>query len=91
MLDPFAGSGTSIVSAHKYGFKAIGFENVDKYVDYANNRILKNYYDSGKWISTIIPHECEICKELYNSKESVEFEQLDEESVEHLAQLLYTE
>lgn len=46
VLDPFMGSGTVAISAIKHGFRWLGFELLDEYVDMANNRI-KNFYDDN--------------------------------------------
>ncbi len=47
---------------------------------------LKSYYDSGKWIEKITPHECHLCKLLYENKDK-EIEELDEDLVDHLRQI----
>jgi len=39
ILDPFIGSGTTAIAAHKTGRKYIGFELSDEYFDIAQNRI----------------------------------------------------
>ncbi len=39
ILDPFLGSGSTIVSAYKSGKKGIGFELSKEYIQLANNRI----------------------------------------------------
>jgi DNA modification methylase len=39
VLDPFAGSGTTIIAAMKEGFKGIGIEKESQYVKICNNRI----------------------------------------------------
>jgi DNA modification methylase len=39
LLDPFAGSGTTILAAKQLGFNAIGIEKENEYVEIANNRI----------------------------------------------------
>lgn len=39
LLDPFAGSGTTILAAHKLGIKAIGIEKQQEYCDIANARV----------------------------------------------------
>ena len=41
VLDPFIGSGTTGVSAKKHKRKWIGFDNIEEYVDFANERIEK--------------------------------------------------
>lgn len=44
IIDPFAGSGTTLVACHKLNRKYIGFEKEEEYVGYANERLndLKN-------------------------------------------------
>lgn len=42
ILDPFAGSGTTILAAKQLGFNAIGIEKEKEYVEIADNRIIKN-------------------------------------------------
>jgi site-specific DNA-methyltransferase (adenine-specific) len=39
LLDPFAGSGTTILAAHKLGLKAIGIEKQPEYAEMAKSRI----------------------------------------------------
>jgi site-specific DNA-methyltransferase (adenine-specific) len=39
LLDPFAGSGTTILAAHRLGMKAIGIEKQQEYCDIANARV----------------------------------------------------
>jgi site-specific DNA-methyltransferase (adenine-specific) len=39
LLDPFAGSGTTILAAHKLGIKCIGIEKQQEYCDIANARL----------------------------------------------------
>ncbi len=39
LLDPFAGSGTTILAAKRLGFNAIGIENQKEYCDIANARL----------------------------------------------------
>lgn len=39
LLDPFAGSGTTIVAAHRQGFKAIGIEKQPEYCEIARGRL----------------------------------------------------
>lgn len=39
LLDPFAGSGSTIVAAHELGLKAIGIEKNEEYVEIAKTRI----------------------------------------------------
>ena len=47
VLDPFMGSGTTIISAIKKGYNYIGFDKFQEYVDLSNDRI-KNYLDNIK-------------------------------------------
>ena len=42
VLDPFAGSGTSLVSAKRLGRKYIGIELSQKYCDIANERLAQD-------------------------------------------------
>ena len=46
LLDPFAGSGSTIIAAHQLGVKAIGIEKQAEYVEIANKRL--EYYKSFK-------------------------------------------
>jgi site-specific DNA-methyltransferase (adenine-specific) len=39
LLDPFAGSGTTVLAAHKLGLKCIGIEKSQEYCDIANARV----------------------------------------------------
>jgi hypothetical protein len=41
VLDPFAGSGTTLVAARLEGFRAIGFEREAEYVEVARGRVLR--------------------------------------------------
>jgi len=53
VLDPFAGSGTSLVSAKKYGREYIGIEKEKEYVDLSANRLSSTEEikrDSGKTV-----------------------------------------
>lgn len=45
VLDPFCGSGTTIISALKHGHNYLGFEKFNEYVDMSNERIRK--YEEG--------------------------------------------
>ena len=58
VLDPFMGSGTVAISAIKHGFRWLGFELLDEYVDMANNRI-RNFYDENCSLDNGI--DCENC------------------------------
>ncbi len=40
VLDPFVGSGTTLIAAQDLGRNAVGFDLKSDYVDYANNRVL---------------------------------------------------
>jgi DNA modification methylase len=46
LLDPFAGSGSTIIAAHQLGVKAIGIEKQAEYVEIARKRL--EYYQSFK-------------------------------------------
>jgi len=46
LLDPFAGSGSTIIAAHQLGVKAIGIEKQAEYVEIANKRL--EYYKDYK-------------------------------------------
>jgi hypothetical protein len=46
LLDPFAGSGSTIIAAHQLGVKAIGIEKQAEYVEIAKKRL--EYYKSFK-------------------------------------------
>lgn len=46
LLDPFAGSGSTIIAAHQLGVKAIGIEKQAEYVEIANKRL--EYYKNLK-------------------------------------------
>jgi len=46
LLDPFAGSGSTIIAAHQLGVKAIGIEKQAEYVEIANKRL--EYYMNTK-------------------------------------------
>ena len=46
LLDPFAGSGSTIIAAHQLGVKAIGIEKQAEYVEIANKRL--EYYKGFK-------------------------------------------
>ena len=46
LLDPFAGSGSTILAAHQLGVKAIGIEKQAEYVEIASKRI--EYYKNLK-------------------------------------------
>jgi site-specific DNA-methyltransferase (adenine-specific) len=46
LLDPFAGSGSTIIAAHQLGVKAIGIEKQKEYVEIANKRL--EYYMNTK-------------------------------------------
>lgn len=48
LLDPFAGSGTTLLAAHRLGMKAIGIEKQPEYCEIANARIAS--YLNGKLI-----------------------------------------
>lgn len=55
VFDPFAGTGTSLVAAHRLGRRYIGIELDEKYVDIARENIVV-YYDEeanvdGSWVS----------------------------------------
>ena len=41
VLDPFAGSGTTLVAARLEGFRAVGFEREAEYVEVARGRVLR--------------------------------------------------
>jgi hypothetical protein len=43
LLDPFAGSGTTVLAAHRLGIKALGIEKEQEYCDIANAR-LENFH-----------------------------------------------
>ena len=45
LLDPFAGSGTTILAAQNLGFKAVGIEKSAEYCDIANSRTNKQQGD----------------------------------------------
>ncbi len=54
MLDPFAGTGTSLIAAKKLGRNYIGIELDDKYVSIAKEKLRHTRSDShigGIWIS----------------------------------------
>jgi site-specific DNA-methyltransferase (adenine-specific) len=46
LLDPFAGSGSTIIAAHQLGVKAIGIEKQAEYVEIAKKRL--QYYKDFK-------------------------------------------
>ena len=46
LLDPFAGSGSTIIAAHQLGVKAIGIEKQAEYVEIASKRL--EYYKNLK-------------------------------------------
>lgn len=69
VLDPFVGSGTTLVSAKDTGRNAIGFDLQQEYVDLSNERLLQqNLFESGKQIA--------ICDDAHNIPEY-----MDEETV----------
>lgn len=89
VLDPFMGSGTTAVSAIKNGFCFIGFEKDSGYARLSQERVLREFYDSGKWIAAITPEECPVCRELYSGRHD-DYEALTAEEKEHLAQIAAT-
>lgn len=48
LLDPFAGSGTTILAAHRLGMKAIGIEKQQEYCDIANARLANHITNNLK-------------------------------------------
>lgn len=57
ILDPFLGSGSTIVSAHKLGKKGIGFELSKEYIKLANNRIKEHQLDLSQKKEDLIKPE----------------------------------
>lgn len=49
LLDPFAGSGTTILAAHRLGMKAIGIEKQQEYCDIANARVAHHIQNNLKF------------------------------------------
>ena len=43
VLDPFAGSGTTLEASKKLNRKYIGFEMEDKYIEMCNRRLAQEY------------------------------------------------
>jgi DNA modification methylase len=47
VLDPFVGSGTTVISAINHGCDYIAFDKYQEYVDITNNRIKENENKKG--------------------------------------------
>jgi DNA modification methylase len=49
LLDPFAGSGTTVLAAHKLGVRCIGIEKQQEYCDIANARLANHIQNNLKF------------------------------------------
>jgi site-specific DNA-methyltransferase (adenine-specific) len=45
IIDPFAGSGTTLVAAKQFGINAVGIEIEPKYVEICKQRLMQEYFD----------------------------------------------
>lgn len=73
VLDPFAGSGTTLIAAHQEGFRALGIEREAEYVKIARARI-------AHW--TKEPGESSVDKIVVTKPEAITVAPVTEEPVE---------
>ena len=59
VLDPFAGSGTTLLAAKTEGRRWIGFEIIPKYVDIINARLSENEVTALPDVDTVLPARLE--------------------------------
>ncbi len=66
IIDPFVGSGTTLLAAKDTGRNAVGFDLKQEYVDLSNKRVQPPKKDNGTQLA--------ICDEAHNVKEYLELE-----------------
>ena len=84
ILDPFAGSGSTIVTAERMGKTGIGFELSDEYVELANRRLNAIYEESTDAETEIAPKPTEAETVERNQPASI----IHHKSAEHLLELV---